>query len=115
MNNGKATTHYNLFVGRTKDIDNDRYYASLYKVVDRSLHEGYAVVYGLEPEPQTTIDRMLRYGIDAHDFLDKGALDVIDREVILSLSNTSANGRKLAENLVSLTGKVQKGQYEEFL
>ena len=111
MHSTREGTH-NLFVARTNDIDDERYYPPLYQKVDRTLQDGYAVVYGLEPEPQVTIERMSRYGINANGFIREGALSVFGRDMILTLSSTSDDGRKLSENLLSLALNVQKDRHK---
>lgn len=84
----------------------------LYGKVDAFLSKGYAVVYAVESSStEDTIHRMNDVGIRAENYIERGALTVLNRNFVYSRSETNFEGRLLLEKWEAILSEVKKGDF----
>jgi hypothetical protein len=87
----------------------DYWHAPIYEKIKHYISNGYAVFYVLEADSIATVRRMSRMGIEVEDFVESGALTIINNDVFYSPQVASPilieQWRKLFSNIVKKNGK----------
>ena len=62
------------------------WHAPIYRKISHHVSDGYAVVYILEQDTKATVRRMSKMGFDVEDYIQSGALTLIDNDIFYSPS-----------------------------
>lgn len=72
-------------------LEGESSFPALYDMINQYLSDGYAVVYSVESDPNDVLLQMTNLGIAAENFMQKGALRLLDNNLFLSPDNKAHN------------------------
>lgn len=85
-------------------------YQALYNRINEYLNNGYAIVYTLESDPATTLERMKQSGIETVKYVASGALNVLSKELVYTSMSEKAEertGQEMVDEFYSIISAVK--------
>ncbi len=76
-------------------LEGDSSFPALYDMINQYISDGYAVVYSVESDPDDVVVQMRNLGMAAENFVQKGALRLLDKNLFLLPENKSPHNQPL--------------------
>jgi hypothetical protein len=76
-------------------LEGEGSFPALYDMINQYLSDGYGVVYSVESDPDDVVLQMTNLGMAAENFVQKGALRLLDKNLFLLPDNQPLNSLQL--------------------
>ena len=102
---------HSICVFNTEPSESNYWQPQIARKITQYISEGYAVVYVVEQDTAKTIQRLSSMGIDIEDYVESGALTLVNNDVFYS---PSVAGSILIEQWYKLFSSIEKRSRNKF-